>query len=273
LPELSIGSSNDPMTIVCKGNCVSNQRTEMKFGLLSFCLLAACLSSHTSSAQSQQEDSIFYQSALSHTISVYYDQLGDQSRLFNGSLYHGIDLTFQKGTPYFLTDKTSNGSVVYDGIFYPNLAIFYEDYRQFLVVLDHAFQLQLINEKVSAFTIADHHFEYVSAGGLNNGIPLSGFYEVLYNGRSRLLKHTSKKIREVLSTSELRRYMDEFDNYYIRGKSGYFAVNSKRALFNFMSDHKKDVQRFIRKNNLDFKDDMDNTLVQVAAYYDQIVNN
>ena len=261
------------MTIICQGNCVSNQRTEMKFGLLSICLIAACLTSHTLSAQSQQEDSIFYQSALTHTISVYFDQLGDQSRLFNGSLYAGIDLTFQKGSPYFLTDKASSGSVVYDSIFYPNLAVFYEDYRQYLVVIDHAFQLQLINEKVSSFNIGDHHFEYEFTGGLNNGIPLSGFYEVLYNGRSRLLKHTTKKIREVLSTSDLRRYMDEFNDYYIRGRSGYVVVNSKRELFNFMPDHKKEIQRFMRKNNLDFKNDKDNTLSQVAAYYDQIANN
>jgi hypothetical protein len=245
----------------------------MKFGLLSICLLAACLSSHTLSAQSQQEDSIFYQSALSHTISVYYDQLGDQSRLFNGSLYAPIELTFQKGSPYFLIDKASSGSVVYDSIFYPNLAVFYEDYRQYLVVVDHAFQLQLRNEKVSSFTIADHHFEYVFSDNLNKGIPVSAFYEVLYNGRSRILKHTSKKIREVLSTNELRRYMDEFDDYYIRGRNEYTIVNSKRELLNFMNDHKKEIQRFIRKNKLDFKNDKDNTLSQVAAYYDQIAIN
>jgi len=261
------------MTLVCKGKCVSNQRTEMKFGLLSICLLAASLSPHYVSAQSQQEDSIFYQSALTHTISVYFEQLGDQSRLFNGSLYAPIDLTFQKGSPYFISDKPSNGSVVYDSIFYPNLAIFYDDYRQYLVVIDHAFQLQLVNEKVSSFNIADHHFEYVFSGGLNKGIPVSAFYEVLYNGRSRLLKHTSKKIREVLSTNELRRYMDEFEDYYIRRRNEYTIVNSKRELLNFMNDHKKEIQRFMRKNKLDFQNDKDNTLSQVAAYYDQIANN
>ncbi|HSZ34909.1 MAG TPA: hypothetical protein VK772_16450 [Puia sp.] len=245
----------------------------MKFGLLSIYLLTASLFSNNASAQSQQEDSIFFQTAVDHTVAVYYDQLGDQSRLFNGSLYAGLDLTFQKGSPFFLSDKPSAGSVVYDSIYYPNLAIFYEDYRQTLVVVDHAFPLRLINEKVSAFNIADHHFEYVFSD-LNRGIATAGFYEVLYNGRSRLLKHTSKKIREVLSTSEgLRRYMDEFNDYYIKGRSSYFNVSSKRELFKFVGVHKKEIQRFIRKNNLDFRDDKDNTLSKVAAYYDQIANN
>jgi hypothetical protein len=245
----------------------------MKFGLLSICLLTASLFSNNASAQSQQEDSVFYQTAVGHTISVYFDQLGDQSRLFNGSLYAGIDLTFEKGSPFFISDKASSGSVVYDSIFYPNLAIFYEDYRQILVVVDHAFPLRLVNEKVSAFNIADHHFEYVFSD-LNQGIPKSDFYEVLYNGRSRLLKHTSKKIREVLSSSEgLRRYMDEFDDYYIKGRVSYFKISSKRELFNFAGDHKKEIQRFIRKNKLDLKNDKDNTLSQVAAFYDQIANN
>ena len=256
-----------------KVSCVSNQRIEMKFGLPALYLLAVLLYTSPASAQSRQEDSIFYQSALIHTTSLYFDQVGDQSRLFNGSLYPGIDLTFQTGSPYFLTDKASKGSVVYDNIPYPNLSIFYEDYRQYLVVMDQAYQLKLVNERVSSFTIAGHHFIYLFLDSLNKGIPSAGFYEVLYPGRSKLLKYTSKKIREIISVSEgLRRYMDETNEYYIWRFNSYIPVNTKRELLNYMYDHKKDIQKFIRKNKLDYRNDTDNTLIQVAAYFDKIAN-
>jgi hypothetical protein len=245
----------------------------MKFGLPALYLLAVLLYTSPASAQSRQEDSIFYQSALIHTTSLYFDQVGDQSRLFNGSLYPGIDLTFQTGSPYFLTDKASKGSVVYDNIPYPNLSIFYEDYRQYLVVMDQAYQLKLVNERVSSFTIAGHHLIYLFLDSLNNGIPSAGFYEVLYPGRSKLLKYTSKKIREIISVSEgLRRYMDETNEYYIWRFNSYIPVNTKRELLNYMYDHKKDIQKFIRKNKLDYRNDTDNTLIQVAAYFDKIAN-
>ncbi|HEY4935935.1 MAG TPA: hypothetical protein VII44_05110 [Puia sp.] len=245
----------------------------MKFGLPALNLLTVFLFSYPASAQSQQEDSIFYQSALAHTTSLYFDQVGDQSRLFNGSLYQGLDLTFQVGSPFFLTDKATKGTVVYDSIPYPNLSIFYEDYRQYLVVLDQAFQLKLVNERVSSFTIAGHHFIYLFLDSLNKGIPSAGFYEVLYPGRSKLLKLTYKKIRETLSVYDgLKRYMDETDNYYIWRLNSYVPVNTKRELLNFRYDHKKEIQRFIRKNKLDYRNDKDNTLIRVAAYYDQIAN-
>jgi hypothetical protein len=41
---------------------------------------------------------------------------------------------------------------------------------------------------------------------------------------------------------------------------------------NYMYDHKKDIQKFIRKNKLDYRNDTDNTLIQVAAYFDKIAN-
>ncbi len=245
----------------------------MKFGLPALLLLTVLLFTITASAQSRQEDSIFYQSALAHTTSLYFDQVGDQSRLFNGSLYPGFDLTFQTGSAYFLTDKATKGSVVYDNIPYPNLSIFYEDYRQYLVVMDQAYQLKLVNERVSSFTLAGHHFIYMFLDSLDKGLPSEGFYELLYSGKSKLLKYTSKKVREILTVSEgLRRYMDETNDYYMWRLNSYIPVNSKRELLNIMYDHKKDIQRFIRKNDLDLKNDKDNALAQVAAYFDKIAN-
>jgi hypothetical protein len=246
----------------------------MKLGLSAFWLLTIVLFSSRTSAQSQQEDSIFYQSALARTTSVYYNQLGDQSPIYNGSLYPDLGYTFQKGTPFFLIEKTGKGSVVYDDILYPNLSIFYEDYRQYLVVIDQAFQLKLVNERISAFTIADHHFVHMYMDSLTKGLPSAGFYEVIYSGKSQVLKHTNKKLREILSVSEgLSRYMDEFDDYYIRSWNTYVLVKSKHEFLNFVGDHKKEVQRFIRKNKLNYRTDKDNTLKLAAAYYDQIANH
>ncbi len=258
---------------VLPGGCISNQRLEMKFGLFASCLLTVLLYLNPATAQTRPEDSIIYQSAVAHTTSLYFDQVGDQSRLFNGSLYPGFDLTFQTGSAFFLSDKATKGSVVYDNIPYPNLSIFYEDYRQYLVVMDQAYQLKLVNERVSSFTISGHHFIYVFLDSLNRGLPANGFYESLYTGKSKLLKYTTKKVREILTVSEgLRRYMDETNDYYIWRLNSYVPVNSKHELLNIMYDHKKDIQRFIRKNDLDFKNDKDNALSQVAAYFDKIAN-
>jgi hypothetical protein len=245
----------------------------MKFGLPTFSFMTVFICSGQASAQFTKEDSIIYQNAYSHTLAVYYNRLGDQSPLYNGSLYRGIDYTFQKGSPYFLLEKAGYGSVVYDNINYPNLNIIYEDYRQNLVVIDQAFQLQLVTEKVRSFVINNHHFEYVLLDSLNRGLPASGFYEVIYSGKSKVLKYTTKKIREILSVPEgLHRFMDESNDYYIQSRNSYTLVNTKHEFLKFVNKHKKEVQSFIRKNELNYKSDKDNTLTKAAAYYDQIVN-
>lgn len=222
-------------------------------------------------AQSQVEDSIFYRSAITNTIAFYYSQLGDQSPIFNGSLYPPLPYTFKEGSPFFLSEKPMLGSVVYDGIQYSDLSLRYEDFRQYLVSIDQSYQLLLINQKIRSFTIGGHQFDNVHLDSLHRGIPTAGFYEVLYAGPSRLLKSTYKKSNETLSMSEgVVRVMEVIEDYYIKIGKVFGPVNTKSELLAKMKNHRKEVQRYIRKNKLNFRKDKDNTLTQTAAYFDQL---
>ena len=161
----------------------------------------------SASAQSIQEDSIFYQSALAHTISIYFNRLGDQSPLYNGSVYAAYEYNFKTGTPYFPTINFSKGSVVYDGITFDSLSLLYEDLRQLLITKRESLLLQLVNERISAFIISGHSFIRLVADSTNKGISRTGFYEVLYPGKSQALKETLKSITE---TGRLRREVRSF---------------------------------------------------------------
>jgi hypothetical protein len=244
----------------------------MKSGLPAVLLFIALFNSLHIYGQSIQEDSILNQAALEHTLAVYYGQLGDQSPIYNGSLYRDYDVNFQGGSPYFLGNKATPGSsVVYDSMLFTNVRLIYEDLRQILVVEDEGFKLQLVNERVSAFTIGDHHFVRVFSGSPYKGLPDSGYFELSYPGRTSVLKWTKKKLREDLSVSEgLSRYIDKDDSYYIYAGRRWIYIKSKKDLLQILSDHRKEIQRFIKKNNLNYRKDQDNTIIQVAGYYDQI---
>ena len=262
------------MLIVMRGRLCFSQHIVMKFGLPVVILLIVLLYSLQVSGQSKQEDSILYQTALSRTLAVYYAQLGDQSRLYNGSLYQGFDYTFREGSPYFLSNKaTLVGSVLYDSMLFINVPLIYEDYRQKLVAVDQGFRLQLINERVNAFTIGSHHFLKVFPDPQYQGLPENGFYEQMYSGRSGVLKWTKKNMQEVLSTTDGSVwYVHESDKYFIHVGGSWVYIGSRKDLLNILGDRRKEVQRFIKKNKLNYKKDRDNTLIQVAGYYDQIAN-
>jgi hypothetical protein len=154
-----------------------------------------------------------------------------------------------------------------------NVPLIYEDYRQKLVAVDQGFRLQLISERVNSFTINGHHFVRVFQTPLYKGLTENGFYELIYSGRSMVMKRTKKNMQEVLSASEGSIwYVHESYNYFIHTGNSWTYIRSKKDLMNILGDRRKEVQRFMKKNKLNYKKDRDNTLRQVAEYYDQIAN-
>src|SRR5258707_1590565 len=98
----------------------------MKSGLTAVFSLIVLIVVHVAKAQTKQEDSIFYQTALTNTISIYKKQLGDQSPFYNGSRYSPTGFIFRTGSPYFISDSFNLGSVVYDDILFDSVYLLYE---------------------------------------------------------------------------------------------------------------------------------------------------
>jgi hypothetical protein len=260
-----IDETGKQMHGICSGKPI-------KFILSAVFPLILFLFSNTAPAQSLQQDSIFYQTALTNTVAIYNKQLGDQSQLFNGSHYASTGYSFRTGTAYFLSDSFSNGSLVYDGILFDSLSLLYEDLRQLLIAKRESYLLQFINQRISSFNISGHHFIRLVADSTNKGLERTGFYEILYTGnRVQLLKETIKNIIEVPSAYEgILRYINVSNGYFFKKNNVYVQINSKKELFEFFGDRQKDVQRFIKKSRLNFRKDKENTLIKTAGFFDQI---
>ncbi|HEY4936224.1 MAG TPA: hypothetical protein VII44_06580 [Puia sp.] len=246
----------------------------MKIGLPAIFSFIVYFYSNIAAAQSRQEDSILYQASISNTLSIYYGRLGDQSPIFNGSHYVTSGNEFKTGSPYFLSGSfTSNSSVIYDGIQFDSLTLLYEDLRELIVSKNNNYLLQLSNQRIYSFSISGHRFIRLVADSLNTGIPKTGFYEILYQGHSLLLKKTLKSIAEEATINEgVLKHIEVSYQYFIKKGNKYLRVKSKRELLDILNDRQKDIQHFIKKNKLNFRKDKENTLIQVAGYYDQITN-
>ena len=245
----------------------------MNSGLTAVFSLIVLTVVHPANAQTTREDSIFYQTALTNTISIYKKQLGDQSPLYNGSRYSPTGFIFRAGSPYFISDSFNLGSVVYDDILFDSVYLMYEDLRELLVSRNNDnYLLQLINQRVSSFIISGHSFIRLTADSLHPGISKTGYYEILYPGRSQLLKKTFKTIIEEPSVYEntIIRHIEEAENYYIRIGGTYQRVKSKSELLMLMHDHQKEIQKYVKKTKLNYRKDREKLLILTAEYYDQI---
>jgi hypothetical protein len=226
-------------------------------------------------AQTPGPDSSSQQDALNSAKSYYYASLGKESPLFNGEEYYPTDPII-KGNAFFLEiNSFTNGSVVYCGITFRNVPLMYDVFGDQLVVLlyNKFSEYTLIKDKVSSFDLNGHHIINIDSLALPaNAAIKAGFYDEVYKGKMQALVKRSKNIQTTSSTSTLESYFNASIDYYLKKNNVYYTVNSKGELLDVLKDRKKDIQQFIRTQQLNYRKDPVEALAKIAAYYDQITN-
>ena len=231
-------------------------------------LLCEFLLSHKATAQLNLDDSTYYQTAVDNTLKVYHSAIKEQSAIFNGRMNVPYMVHFETGSPYFENEKFVTGKLVYDDVVYDDIELLYDQLNPSVTTLVPAGRLQLASEKIRSFSIAGHNFVRLQKTSSNK--ITTGFYEQVYAGKSGVFKKVEKSLREELQTGEVLRYIDEKVLYYVKRGEEYYVIKRKSELLKLFSDKKQQLQQYIRQNKLKFKNNMANTLVQVAAYYDQL---
>lgn len=236
---------------------------------LLFILFAVLFPHNKLIGQVNHEDSVFYQAAVNNTIAFYQQSTKDQPRYYNGRKYKPYRIEFVKGIPFFESDKFVKGNVVYEGGLYDNVELLYDQVTDILI-LKSGVAIELINERVSQFTISGHTFTRLVQDS-NKSLPGTGYYEILYNGKIEILKKDRKRIQDNLSSTEgVRGDIISKKYYYLKKNGQYYFIKDKGKLLDLLNDRKNEIQQFIKYYKLNFKKDTDNTLTKIAGYYDQL---
>lgn len=211
--------------------------------------------------------------AYKNAVTFYNKTLKEELHLFNGKEDKGYAYQFTEGTPYFLTNKWSKGSLNYNGEIYEDVSLLYDAARDELVYLyfDNASAIRLIKDKVSGFSVMGHHFIHITPDSLHSSSIAPGFYDELYNGNNKLIAKRTKNIQTNIRQSGAEMKVFYKDHYYLRKSDKYYPVNNKRSFLSNLSDKKKELQQYIRQNRLNFKKDIENAMTKTLAYYDQLI--
>lgn len=239
-------------------------------------LLPSIFLTKTSFGQETPADSTIRQASLGQAVSNFYISIGQESRVYNGIEYHPYDRTI-KGTALFPLDAETwaTGKVTYDGINYDGVPLMYDIYKDVVVALlyNHFSMYILQSDRVRDFSFSGHHFIRVNADSLTNdrsGIS-TGFYEQLYKGKTTVLAKWVKTIQHSTSTATvLETYFIENHDYYLLKGNTYYKVNSKGAFLDVLKDKKSALQKYLKDNHINFRQDPANTMAILAAYYDRI---
>ncbi|SRR5258706_1740829 len=201
---------------------------------------------------------------------AYFRALGTELNLYNGVYYKGYrQHENDEGQPYFESDLWYEGSVFYDGIFYENIPMLYDLIEDELVI-DHrygAVKLKLIKEKVNFFIINGHRFVHLTPAVSNSSLT-SGFYELLYEGKYKAYARWQKKRNEVTTTNEIQVRYEQKVQFYIFNGNEYLPVRAKSSVLRILKDKKPALQKFIRKQNLNFGAQCIESIPKILSFYE-----
>ncbi|MCX2738418.1 hypothetical protein [Pontibacter anaerobius] len=174
------------------------------------------------------------------------------------------------GSPY-LYDNWMKGSVVLgNGNLYENVPLRYDQVAdQLLFQTPEGQELEFV-QPVREFQIDGSPVVYRSGFAPIDQHSSSSFYQVLEDGKVKLLKKSHKVIREekAYGTATISKNVLEYTNYYITQGSQLVKVKNEKNLLQLLPGHTQELEGYIKKNKLKLKEDAE--MAQLVAYYNSL---
>ena len=232
-----------------------------------YILLICGLSQHVTAQNA--DDTTLHENAL-NAIGVYYQNLGEESPLYNGSEYIEYAYTLQEGHPFFQVVNFINGNVNVDGMIFHDVPMLYDIVKDQLIIQDFqkVYKINLPADRVRQFFLLGHLFVHLNASDQVK----TGFYDQLYKGKISLFAKREKKILEKYSNIQISKVVISQNVYYIKKDGVYYTIKNKSSLFSALKSKKKEVQQYLKANDIKFKREPERAMIMAVKYYDQLTN-
>jgi hypothetical protein len=220
-------------------------------------------------AQTGVRDTAFVDQSIAFAREAHGNKTRKQSPLYNGSQYAVYD-PMEDEHPYFLKDDWIDGTIVYSGEQFDNISLMY-DISSDKVIAEHfaGAAVELITAKVTTFTLDGHVFRMFKKSDDTRKFINEGFYEVLYDGKIKILKRHVKVYTEMLRSLDIIKEYQEKRHYYVVKNNAFYSIGSRASLTKILGDKKRELRRYSRENRLKFGKD-ENIFIKLAKYYDTL---
>ena len=230
-----------------------------------------CISTWCAAQTPSAPDTAFLRTTVQNAKDLYAAAVKTQMHLYNGSQYLDYD-PIEEEHPYFVDSDWSNGWIIYDNERYDNTPLLYNINNDKIVAEHYAGAfIDLIATKVTAFHIHGHTFRRLMPADDKRGGITEGFYDILYDGKVKIIAKRTKKFVQVVQLHEYENSFEEKEHYYIVRDQNFFTVRSKKNALDILGDQKQALRQFIRTNKLSFKKQREQVLIKMAAYYDTLI--
>lgn len=164
--------------------------------------------------------------------------------------------------PYLDTQQYRQGSLWFDGRLYPAVPMRLNVYTDELSVRspDNRFGVVVPPERIDSVCFAQYDIFYDDRG----------FYARLYNGKYPVWKRQTKQIERVANGMIYEQVFTSRSWFYIYKDGSLQSAGSKRSLLKLFADKKKELNVYIRQQQLNFKEAPDDAIVRLVMYYESL---
>jgi len=236
--------------------------------IFTFITLLVCISG---SLFAQNSDTLVASAEIpEYPVSLYKSATNLTQNLYNGRQYYLYD-SRQEEFQFFNQRKWHNGVVMYDGQRFDSIPMLYDIFKDELVIKhfmgDH---LLLQSEKVDYFILDQHHFERLEAGKGINPQMRTGFYDIVYNGKSRMIVRRTKSRQEKIIEKRVASIYLVKNSYYVFKDDKYHGVQTKKAVYSLFPEHKKELRKVLRDEKIRFRANRELAIARMVAKHDEL---
>jgi hypothetical protein len=165
------------------------------------------------------------------------------------------------------------GSVMYDGILYPNVQLLYDIVLEEVVVehFNKYYKIILPKQRVTHFSLLNHTFQWINTDSLQKPVLSTGFYENLYEGKVKLLAKRTKIMEESIDAGRVEKEFIQINRFFIAKDNKYYPVKNKKSVLKVFDEHKKEIRKYFRSLRINFKEDREAAIVKMTQHYDKII--
>ncbi|OKL40636.1 hypothetical protein [Pontibacter flavimaris] len=187
--------------------------------------------------------------------------------------YNTISMT---GSPYLHPDWAEGAISLSNGTTYQGINIMYDQVKDVILFKNKDDQVMELIEPVKEFSISYiQNNEKVNKtfrkGYSSEGVTPDAFLEVLADGKTTLLKRTTKNVfdRKGYSSATIEREVQESQDYYVANSNKLLKVKkSKGSLLAALPGKADELQSYIKTNSLNLRNDSD--MAKLVAYYNSL---
>lgn len=227
-------------------------------------------------AQNSIADTSRKTASFQEAVNYYHQFLSPETGLYDGSEYTYntyYPIQINEGDPFFLSKNFYTGTVFYNNVLYEKVPLLFDIIKNELLIHDpsNIYIIRLNNERVGWFTIWGHTFIRLIFDSANSSQMRTGFYDLLYNGKTSLYSKDSKTLNENTASAQgINKYVVESNEYFIKKENQFYKITNKKSLMVVLKNKKKEIGQFIKKNKLNLRKIKNYALIKIAAYYDGI---